>query len=1299
MNTATYYLFFPNGVPDGDLLTMETDVAVVDLSRFILNLDTLSVDDMLSAYVSEGITLQMVINRDYASPDSTSIDKWSDGIELKKDVLIPFISTNRVLKRLAHIHDDEYDEDAEEDGAQDYDHGLVGPLLLQIGESIEESIVGSRQEDDDDDGAEIDVTARWDDRRSWNQRYKDLLAHTRVEAVEIRERYREFGQIVPDCVTTEFIQEKLNLSVSFGTEGTSLMEILNSAVLSREMPFISYDSKYKILMGMIPPPDWVKTDSEILLLRVAAPGSGLEGETQIDSFLEFKMGLTGPFHDQKLLVRTDIHTFDKAYANMDFAEWLIGCIRSLLPTFTLTDPVADTDKISGIFYFPDQDFNIDIFSDLILTESVFPTLLNRNDSKTVSRKKDSIYLYFNDIQSGIITARFTPQAVVDNDPMWNVYSQAQFPSGTRYIRVKIQQAQNKAGIDRYIDFMRRTMSYYNQHSDEIFAIYRDFLGSSFGTITVEVEQPVVDDDDGDNKKMLKKIVPDLFVNHYGSACDSQPIVVKDDEAARMRERGEDVMTFPKPGAPGIPHNYACTPNKQGKSRFPGIRPNPLPNKDKYPFIPCCYLKPGERVPYYGHYFRGDPPVITLKSKSKQQNVYTSNKFGHGFLPDNFLAMIKTYDTDSDVVYLRAGGNHTPSNFLVETAEAVYHTFDRRTMCTSARFERYSESLSNTIQGILHGYGDITDHVDMQRASDDAAREQARIRRDAREKEWIRTTRTELCAEEFYAVARQSIYDWSYDKYRQYMMDVDKYLDPELFTAVMELVFGCNIYVFYNRGKTTELRLPRHTQNYLMDFPSQPGIPTVILYNHWGSNADRALFPHSEVIVRSLASQPKNRKFLFGVREVQPGVRVIDPLYKCVIEIAKKMQESWSLNRRDHGGINFELIEPAISRPVSQVIDPYGKCRRVDMRVIVDSLETDFTILCQPNKPQPFSSIPDDSPALRVDMDTALSIADVLKFRIVGQNVNADGEAVDIVLRPVPGSHPQFRTKLSIPIHPSPPLEDIRYMGMEEIESEHPATRSEMQQYNQNKRLARYIQDYALYLYSAYLNDIGGTPTLANLVLFINERTKTIPGFEYGHVLKSYSTDNGLFNDDKLVFASEEMKRRVVYYIRLFTTNNLKKLMSYYLRSNIELYYVDLSDLDQTIDCTLIEGIDTFLKWIQVQKSSVYTIVKNVNPEATDPYFMISDTIDTRGPFMVQNASGYDQAINISVGWKREKRNLGSDADLELQGNYAARVYLSGNDGSLRLIGIIESDPEPEIIVPVLAWEHGGHISYAAIMAL
>tara|TARA_B100001173_G_C15612001_1_gene389241 strand:+ start:111 stop:548 length:438 start_codon:yes stop_codon:yes gene_type:complete len=145
----------------------------------------------------------------------------------------------------------------------------------------------------------------------------------------------------------------------------------------------------------------------------------------------------------------------------------------------------------------------------------------------------------------------------------------------------------------------------------------------------------------------------------------------------------------------------------------------------------------------------------------------------------------------------------------------------------------------------------------------------------------------------------------------------------------------------------------------------------------------------------------------------------------------------------------------------------------------------------------------------------------------------------------------------------------------------------------------------------------------------------------------------------------------------------------------------LSDLDQTYGYTLIDGEITLMKWIRVQMTSVYTIVKHANPKLKEPYFMIGDNINNKAPFMVQNAMTLNQAINMSALWQTSKENVGEEGAStdELDGNYAARVFMSENDGSIRLIGDYKIDADPDLTVPVLTWEQAGQIGYAAIMML
>ena len=74
---------------------------------------------------------------------------------------------------------------------------------------------------------------------------------------------------------------------------------------------------------------------------------------------------------------------------------------------------------------------------------------------------------------------------------------------------------------------------------------------------------------------------------------------------------------------------------------------------------------------------------------------------------------------------------------------------------------------------------------------------------------------------------------------------------------------------------------------------------------------------------------------------------------------------------------------------------------------------------------------------------------------------------------------------------------------------------------------------------------------------------------------------------------------------------------------------------------------------------------------------------------------------MSALWQTSKENVGEEGAStdELDGNYAARVFMSENDGSIRLIGDYKIDADPDLTVPVLTWEQAGQIGYAAIMML
>ena len=84
---------------------------------------------------------------------------------------------------------------------------------------------------------------------------------------------------------------------------------------------------------------------------------------------------------------------------------------------------------------------------------------------------------------------------------------------------------------------------------------------------------------------LKDIAPEVFAIGYPSKCLYKPTIVGDEEAIILSEQGTQVMSFPIDNSNGIiPRNYICD---HPKHKYPGLRDNPLSNRDLVPFLPCC----------------------------------------------------------------------------------------------------------------------------------------------------------------------------------------------------------------------------------------------------------------------------------------------------------------------------------------------------------------------------------------------------------------------------------------------------------------------------------------------------------------------------------------------------------------------------------------------------------------------------------------------------------------------------------------------------------------------------------------
>ena len=229
--------------------------------------------------------------------------------------------------------------------------------------------------------------------------------------------------------------------------------------------------------------------------------------------------------------------------------------------------------------------------------------------------------------------------------------------------------------------------------------------------------------------------------------------------------------------------------------------------------------------------------------------------------------------------------------------------------------------------------------------------------------------------------------------------------------------------------------------------------------------------------------------------------------------------------------------------------------------------------------------------------------------------------------------------VSIPINDndSNPLDNIE---TKEVELEYPIeTVSELDTYNRNKKFARYIVEYMIWIYSYYLKNKNITKiTDESIAKFSNKYFDIKPNYNYEVIPKTFSKSSTVMNRNKIVIQSEEMKKRLVYVLRLLCIRNSDSVFEYHKRKVIQNYYEDISDFNQYKNQVLLYGQESINKWI-FENNVNYILYDEVLIGSTKPYFFKNNLIDNK-IYLAQNTTSIGKACDIAINWFRNDYNIG-----------------------------------------------------------
>lgn len=870
MKTIPKYLYFPEDIPSIlDFHTKDKNINVEDLLEIITS------DD---------------VEYDFIPIFNKLKDKISQqNLDMCIDILYPFIAFNKALES--------------QPAGQMRD---VYILLMQT--QIDNANIFEQKQD---------VQKIWDrDRKKIVTNITKSINTNKNKVEKQKVLLKQFDNISEIIPYTKFELQKINFEFTLDMVHLSIMELFNHIQLNTGVPFACINKFFKILKDFIPSEEWGFYSESTIILKILQKAE-IVG-SKFNDYTDAYMSIFGSPGEEKVTVGMTLQTSGQYLSRDKMIERFISTIKGL---GEIKINNINESKVNGVFYFPKHEINNYVLSDIIMNNPLFSSLISVDESVAATKKKGSIYIHFYHPKTGNISANITEKISEKGDPVLRGKDiKDEFKIGTKYIRVKISSADNLKSVEIFQDMLSKLLVLYDNDYQNIVEFYKQYI-PTFAEKTVQpLQVPQV--------FKLKDIAPEVFVRGYPPKCPHQPSIIDDDELKEAEMKGYIVMRYPQEENEGfVPRNYIC---EHKNAKYPGLRANPLYNRDLVPYLPCCYTKnhAERKGTIYRHYYFGEE--LRTTEDDEQQDLILTNKFvprnKYGTLPEDITKLFNIFDYNEKYIYVRKGVFDSRSSFLECVMEGMYEE-----------------------TGIL----DLDD-------------------KDEREA-YLYQIREKLANASNASACRQEMYDFTTEEIITAIRDKDVYMNPKLFISMLEEYFNCNIYVFNRTGiRFGQLTLPRYLQAY---YKTKRRAKSIFVYEHMGSSSDHAEYPRCELIVRWRVGGGKEEDVSYYSSydsEISQGInRVFNQLRKTYV-------------------LNMEIIEtefPIIKsgiKLIEQGIDSYGKCRMI--RFEYDN--NIGTLITSPIQPL---AIPEVRGwvATKIDQELAIQFAAYLGIIISGQSVQND----------------------------------------------------------------------------------------------------------------------------------------------------------------------------------------------------------------------------------------------------------------------------------------------------------------------
>jgi len=733
MNTLPKFLYFPAGIPTIEDFSIDQNIEVVNLIDVIKKgTDIASVYNEIKKYENKTIgtfSVRDIINY-YTILNSNFTETYNQlsvsgyefyGISTLKDDI------NKILDENNNITDDELER------IWKTKKNREGTFNIEIEKNKELA----------------------------NKTLNKFLQFDKIETLEY----------------TPFKLEKITFEFELNVENTSsILEIFNTIVLNKNIPFASTNNFYKILKGFKPPIEWVNLFDRSTSFRDRS--KDINRETNIIlKILEDKKIKNKDRYIDIIISMKDINTikistkYNKKFISTD--KIINNCL-DILRTKEKPQNIKEV-NVNGVYYMFEK-INREVMLDMILNNPTISNLLSVNESSISTLS--SVYIYFENSNLGKINLNLTPIKVSSKNikPLLSSnIDEKNIPINSNIIRIRITECDNINKVENFQKLFSKLISLYNKNEKDIMKFYKNY-GCSLDDNEEEDEEKI---------KVSKKEETDLYKidpfifdkkTKYTTSCGpfKRPKYLTNEEAEIkiLEGKSENIIKFPKEEIEDIsyPKYYICDKEPY---IYPGLQENKYKQtKELVPYLPCCFeVKQTDKPEYKDYYFTDDIDKTsiatsigsrTTKSKYIVENIKRPlDRKIYGVLPPNLKRLFLMGDQEN--IYYREGMLDTKSSFL----NCVMQALDTKNFTAKSDY-------------------DILNILDKKRA--------------------------ELTTDISAGYCRQEMFNYNINEIKNKIRNKEEYLDPKLFIHLLELHFDCNIFLFSIKNNG-EFIIPNNLQCY------------------------------------------------------------------------------------------------------------------------------------------------------------------------------------------------------------------------------------------------------------------------------------------------------------------------------------------------------------------------------------------------------------------------------------------------------------------------------------------------------